>query len=209
MTEIIGAKLITAAYVFGIGAIVFAVCPFLFVVIKGILKSRDPSVSGTNVFSLALLAFIVHFVSCIGFMVVIKGLDLLNRFEPNLIQQKIFSIFWAESKAEVLNLAQTTESIEVNAAYTTLFAVRTATDLMFLCLPILVIVVSFAYGISQSHKEAYRQNYLGTMGFTAVSFVVAWLLYLVFTFMASYALFLPEGNLLERIHNGWNAILQI
>ncbi|RAX56536.1 hypothetical protein CCZ01_09180 [Helicobacter monodelphidis] len=208
MISISGAKLITAAYVFGSAALIFAICPFLFVVIKGILKAKDPNTSAFNILGVAVSAFFVHLFSCIGFMLLIKTLDLFNKaVSSNYIQEKLFKIFWAESKADVLSIASTNESLEVNAAYTTLFAIRIFADVLFLLLPLVVILVGLGYGVFQAQKDVYRQSYLGVLVFTAISGIVTFTLYLAFAFIASFALFLPNGNLVERINEAWRLIL--
>ena len=88
-------QMIASAFTFGTSALVFASLPFLFILLKGIFKANSGhNTHSSSILSVFAMAFSVHFISCLGFMLAIKTLDAFYAiYEPNYLQGKIFSIF--------------------------------------------------------------------------------------------------------------------
>jgi len=210
MTDITGAKLITSAYLFGGAGFIFVTLPFFSVVMMGILKSKGGGAnSGKSLDIVGILgwAFIVHFISSMLFMGIILILDSMNFNTANLYTTKIFPIFWNFSKSGVFTLAGANAGdLEADIAYTTLNLVQTSLRLFFTFLPLVLIVLSSIYGYILSSKDTYNSNYLTMFVYTTISFVVMTLVYLAWAKIASYALFMPSGDIVKLISDIWKTL---
>ena len=90
----IASQLIASAFTFGTASLVFATMPFLFVLLRGIFKANSGhNAHSSSILSVFAMAFSVHFVSCIGFMMLIKILDALHAvYKRNYLRNKVFEI---------------------------------------------------------------------------------------------------------------------
>lgn len=87
-------QLIATAFTFGTAAFVFAILPFSFVLLRGIYKANQGHNShSSSILSVFVMAFSVHFISCMAFMLSIKILDTINAlYEPNYLENKVFTL---------------------------------------------------------------------------------------------------------------------
>lgn len=204
-----GAHLITTATVFGASALAFAIFPFGAVVLKGIIRAKENTTSGMSILGVVLTAFGVHIIFCLFFMTAIKILDITYLEESNFFSKKIFGIFWATGRSEVFNLAGGDGSVDTLGAYSTLFLVQTIGKLIIMNIPFLVIVLGFGYGAYQANKDNYRQDWLSVLVFSFISFISVFTIYIAWAYIASFALFLPSGNLVDMISKIWQIELKI
>ena len=203
-----GTHLITTATLFGAAALAFAMFPFLVIMIRGGFKAKESTSSGLNILGVVALAFVVHTVFCVMFVAIIKILDITYLDEANFYSQKIFGIFWAEGKDAVLNLAGGGSTSDALGAYSTLFLVQTIGRNLLYNIPIVVVIVGLAYGALQANKDTYRTDYLSVLVFSIVSFICAAIIYVVWAYIASKALFLPnKENLFDLIKAYWEKTL--
>ncbi|TEY00722.1 hypothetical protein [Campylobacter sp. US33a] len=192
-----GEQLIATAYTFGATSLVFAVAPFLIVIIKGLIDHRKPDRLPSSIFSVILFAFLVHTISCILFLLFIKIADAQSRiYGSNYFQEKVFPLFWESNKQSVLSMAGAGDNIVAEGSFVILYTVQTIRDWSFIILPILVLSLGSAYGAFQSKKDTYRQgnDYLTTLVWTIVSTLGASLLFIVWAKIAEIALFIPNGE---------------
>lgn len=208
MSDIAGAKLITAAYLFGLAGIGFCLLPFLGVVIKGIIKGNSGSHNsrkGGDIISVVGWAFIIHTIAAMLFMGLILLLDEVNIDTPNYYTTKVFPIFWADTQADVFSLAGvTTSDTESEIAYSTLHLIQTGVRLFLTFLPFIVGFLGAVYGFLLSSKDTYNSNYLSMFTYTVISFVSVILLYLFWAKISSFALFIPGGSdLVTMIADIW------
>lgn len=208
MSDIAGAKLITAAYLFGLAGIGFCLLPFLGVVIKGIMKGNSGSHNsrkGGDIISVVGWAFIIHTIAAMLFMGLILLLDEVNIDTPNYYTTKVFPIFWADTQAEVYSLAGvTTSDTESEIAYSTLHLIQTGVRLFLTFLPFIVGFLGAVYGFLLSSKDTYNSNYLSMFTYTVISFISVILLYLFWAKISSFALFIPGGSdLVTMIADIW------
>ena len=207
-----GSHLITTATVFGASALAFAIMPFAIVIIRAMAKSKDNTTSGFSIVGVILSAFFVHTVFCLMYMTVIKLLDITYLEEANYFSNKIFSIFWAKTKTEVFSLAGVSGSATIDAlgAYSSLKMVQTVGKLILINIPLFVIILGASYGVLQGAKDTYKRDYLSIISFSAISIIVVAIMYIAWAYIASEALFLPNGkNLFEMISEFWEAELII
>jgi len=220
METISGVKLLSAAMVFGLAAVIFTAVPFLLVIIRGIVHSRNNSTGGGNFLGVVLLSFVIHAISTISFMATILILDIFSRTrEPNFFSTKVIGIFWARDQAAAFSLADISSSggssstpPEVLGAWTALLTVKTIMDLVYLSLPIVVILGAMAYGVNLSTKDTYRQDYLTVIIYSGISMICAMMLYIAWATIASQGLFLPSeygGGLLKYIEESWRILLDL
>ena len=75
-------------------------------------------------------------------------------------------------------------------------------------IPIVVVIVGLAYGALQGNKDTYRTDYLSVLVFSIVSFICVAIIYVVWAYIASEALFLPNNqNLFDLIKAYWEKTL--
>jgi hypothetical protein len=203
MSDIAGAKLITAAYLFGLAGIGFCLLPFLGVIVKGIIKGNGGSHNskqGGDIVNIIGWAFIIHTIAAMLFMGLILILDEVNIDTVNYYTTKVFPIFWADTQAEVYNLAGvTTSDTESEIAYTTLNIIQTGVRLFLTFLPFIIGFLGVVYGFLLASKDTYNSNYLSMFVYTVISFIAAMLLYLFWAKISSFALFIPGGSDLVTI----------
>lgn len=208
MTSIAGAKLITAATLFGGAAVVFSLVPFLIVVLKGMIDARNPTTAGSDVLKFATIAFGVHVVASVGFRALILILDYLNTQNQHYIAGTIFPIFWAAAnKSSVLSLSGAGSSTEADAAYSTLYGLYVIVTNMYMLIPLLVFSFAAAYGVGLAKKDVYRQDHLTVISYSAMSIVVASTLFVAWAKIANEALFTTNTNLLAFIQTSWSNLL--
>jgi hypothetical protein len=219
METLSGIKLLSSAVMFGAAAVVFTVIPFLLVILRGIMRARDRSTGGGNFLSVVFLAFIVHVMSTVAFMGTILVLDIFSRTNSGcstsrggFFSQQVIGIFWAEDKDEAFRMAcisSSDTSNEALGAWTTLLTVKTVVNLLFVCIPIIVIAGAMAYGISLSTKDTYRQDYLTVFVYCVISMTSAMILYVAWALIATQGLFLPNdyNSLLDYIGKSWKDLL--
>lgn len=189
-----GANLIATAYVFGGASIVFATMPFMFAILKGILKANQNQHSASIGKSISI-AYLVHIFSCIFFVLMIKLLDKLNQLSSDYtIEGKIFEIFWTRGKSEIFALAGASGSVEEEGAYLTLYAIQLIFDLGILFMPIILLILAFTYALLQTKKDSYQNNYTGFASWLAISLIVVILLYLLWAKIAGVAMFMPSSD---------------
>jgi len=116
-------QLMATAFTFGLSALAFSYLPFLFVLVNGLIKANGGhNAHSSSVISVFVISFVVHFVSCLGFMLGVKLLDLLSAlYGNNYLQEKIFPIFWAKGQNAVYSLTKANGSTEEAGAYLQLF----------------------------------------------------------------------------------------
>ena len=206
MDEISGTKLINSAMIFGATAVIFAVMPFLSTVIMGIKKTTsNQSTSSANIVGYAILAYSVHVVSCISFMLTVLILDALNFSDSNYLRGKVFPIFWSGSSKSAVLSAVGDSGMEASAAATILVGVYKAVAGIFLLTPLLVMIFGVSYGIFQASKDTYRGDGLTTIVYSMASVVVAMGAYIAWAKIATFALFM-SGSLYEFNAAQWREI---
>lgn len=201
--------LIATAFTFGSAALVFAYLPFLFVLTRGIYKANNGhNAHSSSVVSVFLMAFFVHFLSCIGFLVVIKLLDTLSALQaPNYFQDKIFGIFWTAGKSAVFNAAGASGSIEDEGAFLQLYMVQTVADYLELFGIWVVLIAASSYALVQTKKDTMQFNLVGFLVWLIITNIVAIFSYFLWAKIASFALFLPSGDLISRIFNAYRNLV--
>ena len=208
MTTAAGAKIITTAALFGAAAAVFTIVPFAFIIVRGILISRQDSTGGGMVVTYAILAFVTHLISSLAFIATVKILDALNTSDNTYLQNKVFPIFWnGDNKTKVISLAGGGSSIQTDAAYSTLHGIYVIVKDVYFMLPILVLSFAMAYGLYLANKNVYRQDRTTVMLYTIGSAMVAFTLYVGWAGIATPALFMPSGDLLHFIYQLWQQAL--
>ena len=207
MDDLSGAKLINSAMIFGVCAVIFAVLPFLSTVILGIKNtSSNQSQSSMNSIGYALLAYSVHVISCMSFMLTIKILDALNFSEQNYLEGRVFPIFWSgASKSAVLSAAGGDSSIEASAAATILVGVYKVVAGIFLLTPLIVMIFGLSYGVFLATKDTYREDQLTVLIYSVISVIVAMGAYIAWATIATYGLFM-SNSLYEFNAEQWRDI---
>lgn len=210
-------QLIASAYVFGAGALAFATLPFLFCILRALMKAKEPHTLAGGIFGVFLFAFAVHLVSCVAFVGVIKVLDLQTIHGANYYSEKVFGVFWTEGKSSVISLAKqitgassttNTDNSIAEGSYTILYTVQTIRDWFFILLPPTILCLGVFYGAYMAKKDTYKQSgdYLTTAFWTIGSSVIASFLFILWAKIASYALFMNE-DIIYRIAQLWNNII--
>ena len=210
MLDIEGAKLISAAYIFGMAGVGFVTLPFLAVVTRAIYKGNNAShnTKSLDIVSVFGWALIIHVLASLSFMGIILILDGLSVDVPNYYTTKIFPIFWAETKAEVFTLAGVGASgTESDVAYTTLNFFQTMVKLLLTFLPFVVILLGCIYGFVMASKDSYKESYLTVIVYMIISFILVSLLYLFWAKISTYALFVPTDDLIKYIATIWSSLL--
>lgn len=206
-----GSHLISTATVFGAAALAFSIFPFGIVLLRAFLKAKESTTSGFSILGSVMLAFAVHFMACVLFMAIIKILDIAYTSileEDHYITNKLFRIFWASDRNAVFALSGGGATNDALGAYSILLLVQTIGRAVLYNMPLLVIVVGIGYGVYQANKDNYKQDYLGVIVFSMVSFIAVSTIYVAWAYIASLALFLPDGkNLFFAIHQYWQSQL--
>jgi hypothetical protein len=204
MNEVLNAKLIATATVFGSAAIACTVVPFMLVLISGIIKAKRPGSTGASYISIAGFAFVVHIISCYFFMGTIYVLDVVNKMhEEHYYTQKVFGIFWKRGKSDVLQAAGGGTTPESEGAYTVLHTIQVMSEMLFAMMPIIVLISSMTYGVALSSKDTYKQDNITILVYSLVSGVIGSTVYTAWAYIASLALFIPEGDLFTFITEFW------
>jgi len=213
MNDIAGEKLISAAYLFGGGGLAFTILPFLGVIAYGVTKANQGGHNkSADIFSIVAWALVVHTLATFLFFGLIKILDNTSLDMPNFYTTKVFPIFWAQSKEQVLSLAGVTSSDDIlsGVAYSTLNLLQTVRDWIYMSLPLIVSIFAFIYGFILSSKDTYESNIISVGAYTIVSFVVVGLVYLFWALISSYALFMPNGmNILKMVSQIWTNLFNV
>ncbi len=186
-------QIVASAYVFGGASLAFATIPFSFVILKAWIDSKKPDVLPSSVFGVIILAFAVHFISCISFMTLIKVLDTVSSiYGKNYFQTKVFPMFWADAKASAI------AANEIKAgAYLILYSVQVIRDWVFLLMPPAVLSLGAAFGTLQAKKDTYRQNgdFLNTGCWAIGSMIMAAFLFILWSKIADIAMFNPSDTI--------------
>lgn len=214
MPDITGEKLITASYLFGTAGVIFATVPFLTVIVAGIVKGNGGGNHNKpfDIMTIVAWAFIVHFVSCFLFMGLILILDNAHLDIQNYYTTKVFPIFWAKTQADVYSIAgvQAGNDILSGVAYATLHFAQKVVVNLFLLLPIFVFVIAMIFGIVLSNKDNYDKNVTSYFAYTSIAFVLVSTLYLLWGYIASYSVFLPNGQtIIDMVMELWQEILSV
>lgn len=191
-----GTQLIATAFTFGTASLVFATLPFLFILARGLYKANSQSnAHSSSVVSVFTIGFVIHFLSCVGFMVAIKCLDVLNALNnPYLLQNKIFGIFWARSEDQVFSLSGASGSVEDKGAYLQLHLVQIVSDWLFICMPLLVFIVAITYGSIQAKKDVANFNLVSMLIWCIISIITSVFIFYLWAKIATFALFIPNGE---------------
>lgn len=208
MIDITGAKLITLASIFGGAAVVFTIAPFLFVIINGIIRGNQQVTGGQTILSIIIKALIVHLVSCVAFILIINSLDKLDPNNTQLFTKKIFEVFWAgDSQEEVFNLVSSNNSDEMMSAYVVLHLLSVIVQLAYAISPIAIFILAIVYGVGLAKKDTYKDSYAGIASWSIISVICCSMLYVTWAYLASPALFLPSGDLFNKISSFYKEIL--
>lgn len=195
-----GEQLIASAYTFGAAALAFASLPFLFCILRALMKANEPSSNPGGIFGTFLFAFAVHFVSCIMFMGAILILDMqtaLNEDDARYFTNKVFPLFWNEDVESIKQVAGLKEdNIVASGSVSILVMVQTIRKWIFLLLPIFVLFLGVAYGVYMLKKDTYKQNgdYITLAFWTMGSSIVAFILFLLWCKIADFALFINGAD---------------
>ena len=202
-------QLIATAFTFGAGAFAFATLPFIFVLINGLLKTNNPNTPNTSLLSTFFLAFSVHFLACVFFMLGIKLLDILSAiYETNYLQSKIFGIFWTRGEDAVLSLTGASGSVEDKGAYLQLRLVQGIVDWIFLLMCPLVVITATSYGLIQSRKDAMQVNVMDMFIWIIISNFVGFFVFVLWAKIASLAMFIPNGDIISKIIQMYKEIME-
>ena len=209
MNDITGEKLITSAFLFGGAGVVFTTIPFLGILVYGIIKSQQ---GGNNksidILSIVAWAFVVHTIASFLFYGAILVLDNINLDVPNFYTTKIFPIFWAETKAQVLSLSGAgAGDVLSSVAYSTLNLLQVATKWFYMTLPLVVFALAMFYGVVLSSKDTYEKSFVSIFAYSSISFVAVALMYLFWAKISSIAVFMPNGDIVAYISKMWANVL--
>lgn len=201
-------QLIASAYTFGTAGLVFATMPFLFVLLRGIFKANSGHNShSSSILSVFAMAFSVHFISCIGFMLLIKILDILNAvYEKNYLQEKVFGIFWAKGEDAVYSLAGAEGKFTDKGLYLELHLVQMICDWMFYLIYWVVFIVACAYGLREAKKDVMQSNTMQIFVWILISNVVGIFIFYLWAKIASFAMFIPDGDIVSKIINKYKSL---
>lgn len=208
MTDVTGAKLITQASVFGGAAVVFSIVPFAFVIVTGIMKSEQHTSGGSTILGVIIKALVVHIVSCVAFIASVYALDQLNPNQSGYFSQKVFQVFWnGGNQGAVMGLVGGGNSSEAMGSYVILHLVYVVTEFAHALSPLITFILAIAYGVMLAKKDSYKESYAELASWCIISTICCAVLYIAWAHIASPALFLPEGNLFDRIANFYREVL--
>lgn len=201
-------QLIASAYTFGTAGLVFATLPFLFILLRGIFKANSGhNAHSSSILSVFAMAFCVHFISCIGFMLLIKILDALNAiYEENYLQGKVFGIFWARGEDSVYSLAGAEGSFTDKGLYLELHLVQMVCDWIFYLMYWVVFIVASSYGLREAKKDVMQSNVMQIFVWLLISNVVGIFIFYLWAKIASLAIFIPNGDIISKITEGYKGL---
>ena len=195
-------NMMNSAFTFGLASIAFAVFPFLLMMTRALITAKQNKHNFSLINSLGL-AYLVHCVSCISFIVLVKMLDLLRTiYGGNYLQDKVFPLFWARGKDQIFGLSGASGSDEELASFTALYVVQTALDLAVIILPFICLVATISYSIIHlSSNNGYRSdsNIMQTTIYIFTNVVAMSVLFIIWAKIASLALFMSNSDLLSQI----------
>ena len=203
-------QLISTAFVFGLSALAFAYLPFFFTLANGLVKANSGhNARSGSIMSVFSVAFIVHFLSCIFFMLGVKLLDVLGAlYQNNYLQEKIFPIFWARGKNSVFSLAGSNGGVEDEGAFLQLYIVQTTADWLMLLGIIIVFLTACAYAVIETKKDSMQFNYVSFFVWLLIANVAGLIIYSVWANIASLAVFIPNGaSLFDKIVETYQNLL--
>lgn len=207
-----GTHNIATAFTFGAAALVFATLPFLFMLLRGLYKANSGNQAHSNsIINVFAMAFGVHFVSCIFFMMGIKLLDVLNAiYSHNHLQDKIFKIFWTRGESEVFSLAGASGSVEDKGMFLQLYALQITTDWLLILMIWIVAITASTYGVLQYKKDVQNANLIDVSIWLIVSNITGILIFYLWAKIATLALFIPDGkDVVGKILELYKTLLQI
>lgn len=197
------AQLIATAFTFGLASMAFAYLPFLFILVNGILKANSGhNAHSSSIMNVFAVAFLVHLVSCILFMLGVKLLDILGAlYEENYLQNKIFSIFWARGQSSVFSLSGAGSSIADEGIYLQLYVVQTINDWLMIGGIWAVIIAAFSYAMIQTKRDTMQFNYTSFAVWLILANIAGYFIYFLWAKIASLAMFIPNGeDLISKIY---------
>lgn len=207
----IGTQTIATAFTFGTTGFVFATLPFLFSLTNGLIKANSGhNAHSSNIISVMSISFLIHFCSCVFFLVAIKLLDILGALgkEANYYSIKIFEIFWTRKKDEVFALSGANGNIEDEGAYLQLFLVQEIVYWTIVIMPIVVLITSLSYGLVGAKKEQIHTNVLQIITWCAIASIIGYFVYILWASIASLALFIPDGDILKKTIQYYTEIIE-
>ncbi|EAI7269751.1 hypothetical protein B0619_07200 [Campylobacter lari] len=201
-------QILITTLVFGLASLVITTLPFIYTLINGSMKARNGNTPSSSVISVFCIAFIIHTVCCVLFILGIKLLDILNAInESNYLQNKIFSIFWARGEDKIFSLVGAEGNYEEKAAYLQLFMVQTITDWFIILMPLIIFSTAFAYGTIQARKDTNNTDYFSFFLWLAISNIIAFFVFYIWAKIASLALFIPDGaDLITKIYEAYDEL---
>lgn len=182
---------LATAFTFGLAALAFAFLPFLFVVVNGLIKANSGhNAHSSSILSVFTVAFIVHIISCIMFMVGVKLLDILATISKgnNYLQNTIFVKFWTPITVSGGN------SAILGGVQLQLYVVQSLTNALFIVTILAVFITAFVYATIQTKKDTMQFDYTSLAVWLIISVIVALFVYSLWAEIASLALFIPDGN---------------
>lgn len=202
-------QLIATAFTFGLSALAFAYFPFIFALTNGIIKANSGhNAHSSSIISVFVFAFVIHFLSCIFFMMGVKLLDVLSAlYEDKYFQSKVFSVFWARGESEVFSLAKASGGVEDKGAYLQLYIIQTLADWLELIGIWIVFIVACSYAMVQTKKDQMQFNVVNFLVWVLISNVIGYFIYFTWAKIANLALFIPNNTLLERIFESYKNLV--
>lgn len=191
MEDIGNSQQLATAFTFGLAALAFTFLPFIFVVSNGMLKvNSGHNAHSSSVLSVFIVAFIVHTISCVMFIVGIELLDILaapTKGTDNYLKNTIFkTIFWDKISVSGSSI--------LGGVRLQLYVVQCVTQVLFVVAILLTFVCGFSYAFIQLKKGVGEFDYTSLAVWTLISTTVALFIYLVWAEIATLALFMPDGK---------------
>lgn len=200
--DVSAVNMMNSAFTFGLASVAFAILPFLFMITKTVITAKQNKHNFSLINSIGL-AYLVHCISCISFITLVKMLDTLRTiYGGNYLQDKVFPLFWARGKNEIFALSGANGSNEELASFTALYVVQAALDLGIIILPFICLVATISYSIIHlSSNNGYQSdsNIMQTIIYIFTNVVAMSVLFIIWAKVASLALFMPNGDLLNQI----------
>ncbi|RDU61490.1 hypothetical protein [Helicobacter sp. MIT 14-3879] len=193
-------QLIATAFTFGLSALAFAYLPFIFTLVNGMLKANSGHNSHSySVLSVFIMAFIVHFISCVAFMLGIKMLDVLGAlYEEDYLQNKIFSIFWTRGENNVFSLVNASGSMEDKGAYLQLYIVQVISDWLMIIGFWVVFFTALSYAFIQTKRDVMQFNLISFLVWLIIANIIGYFVYFLWAKIATLALFIPDSDLISK-----------
>lgn len=193
-------QLIATAFTFGLAALAFTHFPFIFTLVNGLLKANSGHNShSSSVLSVFAMAFAVHSIACVLFMIGVKMLDVLGSlYQGNYLQEKIFPIFWARGQSTIFGLANSSGGMEDEGAYLQLYIVQTITDWVMLLGFWIVFATATSYAVIQTKKDVSQFNLVSFAVWFVVANVIGYFIYFLWAQIATLGFFIPNGETLTE-----------